>query len=80
MFIFDYQVLLSAGHDGLILLWDLQTGTQLASFQNTVESNENGAVFDAKWSPDGSMFAATDSHGHILLFGLGFVSDRIKKV
>ncbi|XP_075227824.1 bromodomain and WD repeat-containing protein isoform X2 [Lycorma delicatula] len=76
----DPNVLLSAGHDGLILLWDLQTGSQLASFQNTVDNSGHGAVFDAKWSPDGSMMAATDSHGHILLFGLGFVNDKIKKL
>ncbi len=30
-----------------------------------------GAVFDARWSPDGTMITATDSHGHVLFFGLG---------
>ncbi|XP_039288557.1 bromodomain and WD repeat-containing protein 3 isoform X2 [Nilaparvata lugens] len=77
---YDSDVLLSAGHDGLILVWDLHSGAQLASFLNSVDTQNTGAVFDAKWSPDGTMVAATDSHGHILLFGLGFVSDRIKKL
>jgi bromodomain and WD repeat domain containing protein 1/3 len=38
---------------------------------NNIEGQGYGAVFDAKWSPDGTKVAATDSHGHLLVLGLG---------
>jgi bromodomain and WD repeat domain-containing protein 1/3 len=62
------------------MFWDIRTGEQLATFQNHIEGQGNGAVFDAKWSPDGTMVAATDSHGHILIFGLAMYSERMKLV
>ncbi|KAL1131749.1 hypothetical protein AAG570_011362, partial [Ranatra chinensis] len=74
------RVLLSAGHDGVVIFWDLLTGEQLSTYQNYIEGQGNGAVFDAKWSPDGTMVAATDSHGHILLFGLAMYNDKIKSI
>uniref|UniRef100_A0A4W5K7K9 Uncharacterized protein n=1 Tax=Hucho hucho TaxID=62062 RepID=A0A4W5K7K9_9TELE len=36
-----------------------------------IEGQGHGAVFDCKCSPDGQHFAATDSHGHLLIFGFG---------
>jgi len=77
---FDTNVLLSAGHDGQIFIWDILAGTPVASFQNLIEGQGHGAVFDAKWSPDGTMLAATDSHGHILLFGFGAPNDRLRQL
>jgi WD40 repeat protein len=77
---FDTNVLLSAGHDGQIFIWDILAGSPVASFQNLIEGQGHGAVFDAKWSPDGTMLAATDSHGHILLFGFGAPTDRLRQV
>lgn len=76
---FDENVILSAGHDGQICIWDIQKGIILAKFVNTIEGQGHGAVFDAKWSPDGNMIAATDSHGHILMFGFG-TNERMKNV
>ena len=36
-----------------------------------IEGQGHGAVFDCKFSPEGDFFAATDSHGHLSLFGWG---------
>lgn len=74
------HVLLSAGHDGQVFLWDIDKGESVAHFVNNIDGQGHGGVFDAKWSPDGTMIAATDSHGHILIFGLGINPDRYKIV
>ncbi|KAH8278786.1 hypothetical protein KR018_009477, partial [Drosophila ironensis] len=74
----DEHVLLSAGHDGQVFLWDIDQGTYVANFFNDIDGQGHGAVFDAKWSPDGTMVAATDSHGHILIFGLGMCIETYK--
>nr|XP_037876090.1 PH-interacting protein isoform X4 [Bombyx mori] len=63
-------VLLSAGHDGQLFVWDVENGEVLCNFQNTIAGQGEGAVFDAKWGGDCSV-AASDSHGHVLLLGLG---------
>ncbi|GFT51026.1 PH-interacting protein, partial [Nephila pilipes] len=75
----DPRVFLSSGHDGRIILWDLITGTIIKNHFNLIEGQGHGAVFDCKFSPDGFMFASTDSHGHLSMFGFGAV-DRYKKV
>lgn len=76
----DPHVLLSAGHDGQLFLWDICKGEKLASFVNTIEGQGHGGIFDAKWSPDGTIIAATDSHGHILMFGFGSGHPRLKEM
>uniref|UniRef100_A0A6I8NIC6 Bromodomain and WD repeat domain containing 3 n=1 Tax=Ornithorhynchus anatinus TaxID=9258 RepID=A0A6I8NIC6_ORNAN len=68
---FDPRILLSAGHDGNIFVWDLDKGTKIRNYFNMIEGQGHGAVFDCKFSPDGQHFACTDSHGHLLLFGFG---------
>ena len=30
-----------------------------------------GAAYDCKWSPNDHSFSVTDSHGHLMRFGLG---------
>ncbi|CAD7093518.1 unnamed protein product [Hermetia illucens] len=74
----DEHILLSAGHDGQLYLWDIFAGVSIAHFVNNIDGQGHGGVFDAKWSPDGTMIAATDSHGHILMFGLGAGHERFK--
>ncbi|XP_053693465.1 PH-interacting protein [Sabethes cyaneus] len=76
----DSGVLLSAGHDGQLFIWDIVRGVSLANFLNHIEGQGDGGIFDAKWSPDGNMIAATDSHGHILMFGYGSGHERLKQL
>ncbi|KAJ7314520.1 Bromodomain and WD repeat-containing protein 3 [Desmophyllum pertusum] len=66
----DPHILLSAGHDGYVILWDLRTGEKITSFYNSLEGQGHGAVFDCKFSPDGLKFASTDSHGHLCILDL----------
>ncbi|KAH0540030.1 hypothetical protein KQX54_011392, partial [Cotesia glomerata] len=74
----DPRVILSAGHDGQLIVWDVLNSEPIACFQNFIEGQGNGAVFDAKWSPDGTMLAATDSHGHLLMYGFGSGVEKLK--
>jgi WD40 repeat protein len=67
----DPRIFLSGGHDGRIILWDLSIGKKIKMFYNQIEGQGYGAIFDCKWSPDGQMFASTDSHGHITIYGMG---------
>ncbi|CAG0887382.1 unnamed protein product [Darwinula stevensoni] len=67
----DPNVLLTAGHDGQLFVWDLNRGVEVLRHWNGIEQQGYGALFDAKWNPMGHSFAATDSHGHLLLFGFG---------
>ena len=46
-------------------------GVHITRFQNSIEGQGFGAVFDLKWASSGHSFAATDSHGHLLVYGLG---------
>ncbi|KAG7223301.1 hypothetical protein INR49_015657, partial [Caranx melampygus] len=68
---FDSRIMLSAGHDGNIYIWDLSRGVKIRNFFNMIEGQGHGAIFDCKFSADGQHFACTDSHGHLLIFGFG---------
>ncbi|KAM4696114.1 bromodomain and WD repeat-containing protein 3 [Rhinophrynus dorsalis] len=68
---YDPRILVSAGHDGNIFIWDLEKGIKIRNYFNMIEGQGHGAVFDCKFSADGQNFACTDSHGHLLLFGFG---------
>uniref|UniRef100_A0A8C4XQ37 Bromodomain and WD repeat-containing protein 1 n=1 Tax=Falco tinnunculus TaxID=100819 RepID=A0A8C4XQ37_FALTI len=68
---FDSRIMLSAGHDGNIFIWDITKGMKTKHYFNMIEGQGHGAVFDCKFSPDGQHFACTDSHGHLLIFGFG---------
>lgn len=76
----DPYILISAGHDGKLFIWDVMEGVAMASFSNQIEGRGPGGVFDAKWSPDGTMIAATDSHGYILMYGFGTGHEKMKSV
>ncbi|XP_069886798.1 bromodomain and WD repeat-containing protein 1 isoform X2 [Dipodomys merriami] len=68
---FDSRIMLSAGHDGSIFIWDIAKGVKMKHYFNMIEGQGHGAVFDCKFSQDGQHFACTDSHGHLLIFGFG---------
>ncbi|XP_060090216.1 bromodomain and WD repeat-containing protein 1 [Heteronotia binoei] len=68
---YDSRIMLSAGHDGNIFIWDITKGIQMKHYFNMIEGQGHGAVFDCKFSSDGQHFACTDSHGHLLIFGFG---------
>lgn len=76
----DPRVILSTGHDGQLIIWDVLNTEPIVSFQNFIEGQGKGAIFDAKWSPDGTMLAATDSHGHLLMYGFGAGPEKLKIV
>ncbi|KAF9977388.1 Bromodomain and WD repeat-containing protein 3 [Actinomortierella ambigua] len=62
----DPRLVLTAGYDGHIFLWDIREGEQLRqwSFDDTEFS-------DGRFSPDGFMFAISDREGRCRLFGAG---------
>eukprot|EP00727_Mastigamoeba_balamuthi_P002585 m51a1_g12323 hypothetical protein (1685) ;mRNA; f:431058-437728 len=64
----DPRVLLSAGHDGLVFLWDMLTGSQIACYAAPIEGSE---CLCSCFSPDGSFFAVSYNTGMISLFGTG---------
>ncbi|XP_044016177.1 bromodomain and WD repeat-containing protein 3 isoform X2 [Aphidius gifuensis] len=77
----DPRIILSAGHDGQLMIWDVLLSEPIACFQNFIEGQGCGAIFDAKWSPDGTLLSATDSHGHLLMYGLGtIINDKLKLI
>ena len=55
----------SSGCDGLLLLWDAESGRKLSEvyFPSTVETNEPISLHDVRWSPDGTQISACDSQG-----------------
>lgn len=61
-------IMLTAGHDGRVILWDIHKGQTVKTFFNEIQGQGYGAVYDCKFAPDGQSIAATDSHGHLLHF------------
>lgn len=73
----DPRVFISASHDGSIVLWDIERGKIIKKFYNKAEPsdvhdpNHLASIYDIKFSPDGTMLAATDSYGCLSLYGYG---------
>ncbi|XP_056415651.1 bromodomain and WD repeat-containing protein 1 [Hyla sarda] len=68
---FDSRMMLSAGHDGNIFIWDIKNGSKVTHYFNLIEGQGHGAILDCKLSADGQRIAGTDSHGYLLIFGFG---------
>ncbi|KAG0252006.1 Bromodomain and WD repeat-containing protein 3, partial [Mortierella polycephala] len=69
----DGRLLMTAGYDGQVILWDIAKGIQLRSW--TYPEHE---FLDGRFSPDGLMFAITDQEGKCILFGAGKNPDDYK--
>lgn len=73
----DPRIFISASHDGSIVVWDIERGKIIKKFINKAEPAEVidpdrlASIYDIKFSPDGDMFAATDSYGCLSLYGYG---------
>ncbi|KAL3278873.1 hypothetical protein HHI36_016393 [Cryptolaemus montrouzieri] len=76
----DRGVMLSAGHDGQVFIWDIFKGEIISRFINTIEGQGVGSIYDGKWSPDGTMIALSDSHGRIITFGFGPGSSLLQQL
>ncbi|XP_065316123.1 PH-interacting protein-like isoform X2 [Gordionus sp. m RMFG-2023] len=68
----DPNLMISASHDGYIILWDISSGIAVNKIFNNIENYGHGAIFDCKFSPHGLLMAATDSHGQLSIFGFGY--------
>jgi hypothetical protein len=62
----DNRIVMTAGYDGQVILWDIVKGVKLKSW--TYAEHE---FLDGRFSPDGLMFAVTDQEGKCILFGAG---------
>jgi len=75
----DSRILLTAGHDGQVLLWDMLSGKRLQRVEVKDEEGFPASIFDCRFSPDGLMCAAVDMNGYLTLMGFGS-SDQYDKV
>ena len=71
----DPRILLTAGHDGLLMVWDMLAGICLKTVKFEGEDGFPASIFDCKFSPDGLMCAAVDVNGHLSLLGFGSNDD-----
>jgi len=69
----DSRIVMTAGYDGQVILWDIIKGVKLKGW--TYPEHE---FLDGRFSPDGLMFAVTDQEGKCILFGAGRNSDDYK--
>ena len=77
------SVLLSAGHDGRICLWDVGQGCLVRELFLDVRNPVDDAplrldCFECRFSPDGRRIAATDVWGQLWLFGIDPAKEDLK--
>ncbi|KJH51587.1 Bromodomain protein [Dictyocaulus viviparus] len=70
------NVVLSCGHDGVMVFWDIQQGEKLKRFTNVVEHRGHSALFDLDISRDGCSVAVVDSLGHLSVYSVASKSTR----
>lgn len=67
----DWRIVVTAGYDGRVFLWDISTGRMLKSFTNLSPDLKPLSILDGGFTPDGSGFCFTDHIGRLLIFGTG---------
>ncbi|KAG7391789.1 hypothetical protein PHYPSEUDO_003409 [Phytophthora pseudosyringae] len=67
----DWRIVVTAGYDGRVCLWDISTGRLLKSFTNLSPDSKPLSNLDGGFTPDGSGFCFTDQIGRLLIFGTG---------
>ncbi|TDH65246.1 hypothetical protein CCR75_008865 [Bremia lactucae] len=67
----DWRIVLTAGYDGRVFLWDISSGRMLKSFTNLSSDSKPLSNLDGGFTPDGSGFCFTDQIGRLLIFGTG---------
>ncbi|KAF9433592.1 Bromodomain and WD repeat-containing protein 3, partial [Entomortierella beljakovae] len=70
---FDKNIIMTAGYDGQVILWDVAKGIQINSW-----SYSEHEFLDGRFSPNGLMFTVTDQEGKCILFGAGMNPDDYK--
>ncbi|CAF0910563.1 unnamed protein product [Adineta steineri] len=67
------RLLCSAGHDGLLVIWDMVDGRVIKCFLNDqyIDIPNSIPYSEAKWSPTYDVICTTDLCGQICFFGLG---------
>lgn len=67
----DWRIIVTAGYDGRVFLWDISTGRMLKSFVNMSPDFKAVPMLDGGFMPDGNGFCFTDQIGRLLIFGTG---------
>ncbi|KAF9393168.1 Bromodomain and WD repeat-containing protein 3 [Podila verticillata] len=69
----DKRILMTAGYDGQVILWDIEKGVKIKGW--TYPEHE---FLDGRFSPDGMSFAVTDQEGKCILFSAGKNPDHYR--
>ncbi|CAI5746194.1 unnamed protein product [Peronospora destructor] len=67
----DWRIVVTAGYDGRMFLWDISTGRMLKSFTNLSPDSKPLSNLDGGFTPNGDGFCFTDQIGRLLIFGTG---------
>lgn len=67
----DPRIFVSAGHDGYLCIWDIETGKCIKKLCYSSTLDGLVQVYDVKFSPDGNLLVTTDSHGVITFVSTG---------
>ncbi|KAI1718733.1 bromodomain-containing protein [Ditylenchus destructor] len=65
------ELVVSAGHDGLLIVWDIYQGKPIKKQRNENDRHELSAIFDLAVSPDGATVVYVDTGGFLSILGLG---------